>query len=174
MRRRIIMLGMIGVVAALGMSQTDCNIEFPKPPFDTTGTYIGTWSGVSDDTAQTVAACPLTINLNQDLTLAYPGDHAVTGTVTIDYSCIELPDWVDEPLPTTVPVAGILKDDGTLGLMTGGCDVAICVVLGLAGQGYDDEGDGVMDAYEGNWTYAILLAGVQPFGFGGVFSVERE
>ena len=42
MRRRIIMLGMIGVVTALGMSQTNCNIEFPKPPFDTTGTYSGT------------------------------------------------------------------------------------------------------------------------------------
>jgi hypothetical protein len=163
--------GGLGIVAALAVLAAGCPESFPKPPFDTTGTYAGTWNGNTTDHAQQVSGCPLTLTLTQNLSAGYPGDHVVSGTAVIDYSCIELPEWADEPLPTTVNVGGILEDHGKLTLLTGGCDTAICVVLSLSGFGEDADEDGFMDDYSGPWTFTILLAGVEPFGVTGAFDV---
>ena len=164
-------LACIGLVGVLLVGMDDCQDQFPNPPFDTTGDYAGTWSGNSSDAEQNVADCPLEIMLTQDVNADYPGSHGVHGMVTIDYSCIELPEGFDEPAPTVVQVAGILGDDGKLGLLSGGCGTGLCVVLGLNGVAEDTAQDGFMDAYAGEWSFQILLAGVEPFGFTGTFDV---
>jgi len=146
----------------------------PPAPFDTTGTYAGEWWGTTEDQAQEIVACPLTVELTQDVTLSYPGDHVVTGLVTVDYSCLELPEWAGEMPPATEEVAGILGDDGTLTLATGGCGTALCVSLVLTGQAADVYGDGFMDTYAGDWRYRILLAGVPPFGVDGGFDLAIQ
>ena len=174
MRKRTRCILLVGCVALLCIGQEQCNIEWPEPPFDTTGTYIGTWSGQTNEpekAQQTVAACPLTMTLVQDLTADYPADHGVSGTVEIDFSCIELPEWAEPIPPNTVNVTGLLQDDGKLTLLSGGCTTALCLVLALDGQGVDVDGDGAMDVYEGDWSFTILLAGVQPFGVAGTFEV---
>lgn len=145
--------------------------EPPLPPFDATGTYTGEWWGTSEDQTQEIVACPLTMTLEQDLALPYPGDHGVRGTVTVDYSCIELPEWVGEIPAAEVQVSGLLADNLDLALASGGCGTGLCVVLVLAGQAADTNDDGFMDTYAGDWSYTILLAGVQPFGVSGGFSV---
>ncbi len=159
------------LVVAVTLGTLGCP-EPPVPPFDATGQYIGTWRGTTTDQAQTVAACLLTMVLEQDLTKPYPGSHGVQGTVTVDYSCLELPSWVEKPPPSEVEVGGILADDGNLVLATGGCGPGLCIVLLLAGQGVDSNGDGRLDTYTGDWAYTILLAGVQPFGVTGGFEVS--
>jgi hypothetical protein len=117
----------------------------------------------------------LTITLQQDLDANYPGDHAVTGTAKIDYSCVELPKWVTDALPaSTVNVTGLLADDGKLTLLSGGCGTGICLVLALSGEGADTDADGRMDAYSGGWSFTILLAGFQPFGITGTFDTTRQ
>lgn len=146
---------------------------FPLPPFDTSGAYTGSWSGTSTDEAQTVMGCPLELTLTQDLSAPFPGDHGVQGMVTVDYSCIELPEWAqDEPQPSTVEVGGVLEENGKLTLVSAGCGTGFCIVLSLAGQGEDTDGDGFLDAYDGDWSYQILLAGVEPFGFEGTFTLD--
>lgn len=153
---------------------TGCPPEggFPLPPFDTSGAYTGSWSGTSSDQAQTVMDCPLELTLTQNLSENFPGDHGVQGVVTVDYSCIELPAWAqDEPQPSMVEVGGLLEDNGKLTLLSGGCGTGFCVVLGLAGQGEDTDDDGFLDTYTGDWSYQILLAGVEPFGFEGTFTL---
>ena len=59
----------------------------PPSPFDTTGAYAGTWQGRSNEAEvaeqQEVVACPLTMTLTQDVSLAWPQDHGVTGTVIL-------------------------------------------------------------------------------------------
>ncbi|GMU93149.1 MAG: hypothetical protein AMXMBFR4_22070 [Candidatus Hydrogenedentota bacterium] len=164
------------VVAAVWMAvfASGCPENFPKPPFDTTGVYEGTWKGKSnEEDPQQVRKCPLTIQLAQDVNAGWPGDHGVTGTVTIDYSCIDLPEWIETPPPSVVNVSGVLNDDGTLALVSGGCTTALCVILGLNGQCGDDDLDKLVDRYSGSWSFTILLAGVEPFGFSGTFSVTR-
>ncbi|GMV92463.1 MAG: hypothetical protein AMXMBFR82_22410 [Candidatus Hydrogenedentota bacterium] len=162
------------LVAALAIVAAGCPESFPKPPFDTTGTFVGVWNGATTDQAQQVVGCPLTLTLTQNVASGYPGDHVVSGVAEIDYSCIDLPDWIDEPLPTVVNVGGILEDHGKLTLLTGGCDTAICVVLSLSGFGEDVDTDGYMDDYTGTWAFTILLAGVEPFGVNGSFDVTFD
>lgn len=147
---------------------------WPKPPFDTTGDYAGVWRGqtTTPEKQQEIPECPLTMTLTQDVNLDYPADHSVSGTVVIDYSCVELPAWAQQTLPASVVnVSGLLADDGKLTLLSGGCGPGICVVLTIAGEGADADADGFMDTYEGAWSFVILLAGVQPFGVSGTFEV---
>ncbi|GMW01864.1 MAG: hypothetical protein AMXMBFR84_30010 [Candidatus Hydrogenedentota bacterium] len=149
-----------------------CPVTLPKAPFDATGAFSGTWSGSSTDSAQTVQSCALEMALTQDVNASYPQDHTVTGQVTIDYSCIQLPAWAQsQPQPSVVQVSGIMGDDGSFTLLSGGCGTGMCVALVLTGVGVDADSDGKMDTYAGNWSYRILLAGVEPFGFDGTFEV---
>jgi len=161
----------IGVMGVLLLGMDDCQDQFPDPPFDTTGDYEGTWSGHAPQNAETVSECPLEMMLTQNVNADYPGSHAVTGMVTVDYSCMNLPDWLETPPPSVVQVTGILGDDGQLGLLSGGCGTGACVVLGLSGLAQDTTDDGFMDSYAGEWSFQILLAGVEPFGFTGTFDV---
>ena len=162
-------------VATLVVICAGCPGTFPPPPYDTTGTYTGAWRGKSnEDTPQRVKDCPLEIALMQDVAADFPNDHVVNGTVTIDYSCIELPEWVTTPPPSVINVGGALQDNGTLTLISGGCTTALCVVMTLSGAGVDTDSDGHLDAYSGSWAYTILLAGVEPFGFTGKFAVAAD
>ena len=167
---RMLLLSALAVAAFSG-----CPNGGP-PPFDATGDYTGTWSGQTEgvEKVEEVVGCPLTMSLVQHAAAAYPKNRGVSGQVEVDFSCWELPEWIEEPPPALVNVTGILLDDGTLGLLSGGCGTGMCVALGLTGVGEDVDFDGFMDTYSGEWSYVILLAGVQPFGVKGVFSVEAD
>lgn len=161
------------LVMVLALVGAGCPGTFPPPPFNASGTYTGTWRGKSnEDDPQRVKDCPLELVLTHNTAAAFPEDHVVKGTVTVDYSCMELPEWIETPPPSVVEVGGALQDNGTLTLISGGCTTALCVVLTLSGAGIDEDGDGAMDTYAGSWAYTILLAGVEPFGFTGKFSVK--
>ena len=172
MMRKTLLIPFLAVAAVLTIGQAECPGEWPKPPFDTTGIYAGTWQGATnEEKQQIVLACPLTITLEQDLTANYPNDHGVKGTVDVDYSCLELPEWLGEIPANTVQVTGLLEDNGKLTLLSGGCGPGVCLVMALAGEGVDVDADGAMDTYGGSWSFTILLAGVQPFGVTGTFDV---
>jgi len=167
---RIVMLAAMACVMGQG-----CLPDWPAPVVDTTGIYEGTWQGSTNENTpvedqQEVLACPLTITLTQDLTAAYPGDHVVTGTVVVNYSCMQLPEGLSLP-ESVVEVTGLLGDDGVLTLLSGGCGTGACLGLGLSGQVVDEDGDGAMDGYSGEWGLAILLAGIEAFGVDGTFQV---
>jgi len=150
--------------------------ELPFPPFNATGVYAGTWSGETEkgsETPQEVTACPLELDLTQDVAADWPQRMAVSGTAYIDYSCIELPEWAEqEPTPSLVNVGGVMDENGKLGLLTGACGTGLCVALGLDGTGEDIDGDGMMDRYSGTWSYSLLLAGFTPFTIEGDFVTE--
>ncbi len=173
MRSKLSMVMFCVVAAILTLGQTQCP-QWPKPPFDTTGLYKGTWQGIPNDAGSVQQVqCPLTLHLDQTLTAAYPGDHAVKGWVEIDYSCIEVPDRIAELPASKVNISGLLTDDGRLSLFSGGCGTGACAILMMAGQGGTTNTDAYMDTFTGNWSLILLLAGVEPFGISGTFDVDR-
>lgn len=170
MRKRLELAGFLVFVALLALGQNQCPV--PPAPFDATGEYEGTWWGTTDEAEpQEVVECPLGMSLTQNTSLQYPADHAVSGTITIDYSCIELPEWAERPEASEVEVSGILGDEGNLVLASGGCGTGFCVVLALNGPAQDTDSDGFVDTYSGDWGLAFLLAGVEPLGVSGGFEV---
>lgn len=175
---------MFGLCAVAGMVTAGC--ERVESPFDTTGDYVGAWSGTAQDEPegedavkqiepgdiQIVEDCPLSMTLVQNVDAGFPSNLRVDGTVTVDYACVDLPSRFLSIPPTTVNVGGFLQENGNLTLLSGGCSTGFCVVLTMDGRGEDVDGDGFMDSYAGDWNYLILLAGVVPFGFEGTFSLE--
>jgi hypothetical protein len=172
---KMLMAGVLGGLAVAAM--TGCP-GIPAPVFDATGTYVGSWTGTAQDTEdpeakqQTVDECPITLVLTQDFDAQWPANRTVQGSVTVDYSCVDLPERFPSIPPSTVDVSGILGENGDLTLLSGGCGTGFCVVLVMNGQGVDSDSDGFMDLYDGDWSYTILLAGVQPFGFTGTFETD--
>lgn len=175
------MKNLLAVVMCLGIAvgMTGCpNDQFPPPPFGANGTYAGTWEGdvISDEPETTkqvsVSDCPLTLELTQDLDAPWPANFGVTGTATIDFNCVSLPERFPETPPSTVNVAGVVTDAGDLTLLTGGCTVGLCSILSLEGAGLDSDEDGTMDMYDGNWTLTIALAGVLPYEIEGTFTTD--
>ena len=172
--------GMVFALCVAAVSLTGCppGTELPVPPFDATGTYVGTWSGqaTTGATKQEIAACPLELTLTQNTAANWPQSFAVTGSVFIDFSCIELPEWAEdqELEPGLVQVTGVMNEPGQLGLLTGGCGTGLCVVLGLDGTGVDADNDGMMDTYAGDWAFSLLLAGVEPLTIRGSFDAEFD
>lgn len=162
--------------AALVMLTTGCPGTPPPPPFNMSGTYAGTWQGqtTGGPEGQEILACPLTIELTHNPSVPWPQSYAVSGTVTVDYSCWDLPEWLDAPPPSVIEVGGVLTAEGGLGLVSGGCTTALCAGVGLSGPIVDTDEDGQADVYSGDWGLTILLAGVEPFGTQGTFTLERQ
>jgi hypothetical protein len=163
----------------LSTTMTGCPLpaNAPVAPFDATGTYVGTWSGstTTDATAkQDVQECPLEFTLTQDVDAAWPQRFAVSGSAYIDYSCLELPEWAETPPPSVIQVAGVMDEQGKVGLVSGACGTGMCVALGLDGPGVDADGDGLMDSISGEWQYSLLLAGFTPFIIRGSFEAAAE
>jgi hypothetical protein len=148
----------------------------PVPPFDAMGVYAGTWNGTATGGGkeQEVAECPLELTLEQDVNAPWPQRFGVSGTVYVDYSCIELPEWAETPPPSMVQVGGVMDEQGKVGLLTGACGTGMCVALGLDGPGVDTDGDGFMDTFSGGWQYSLLLAGFTPFTVQGSFEAAAE
>lgn len=177
------MLSALSLAAVLGLAGCP---QQSTPPFDTTGDYVGTWSGVAYDVPaegegegegeivvkQDITECPLELTLVHDVNAITPGNYFVRGTATIDYDCIDLPERFVTPPPSLVQVSGLLQQDGSLTLASGGCGTGYCVLLTLDGAGVDSNGDGYMDAYDGDWAWTLLLAGVAPFGTSGTYMLD--
>jgi len=177
MWKKVVVVVLCAAVAAFSMGQTECQPVWPDAPFDATGGYEGTWQGQTTpgpeekEDPQVIVACPLSMTLTQSTQPGLLGSYPIQGTVEVDYSCLELPEWVGEIPPSTTNVTGGLTADGKLTLLSGGCGTGVCVLLTMAGEGVDADLDGAMDTYSGAWSFIILLAGVQPFGVSGTFEV---
>ena len=149
--------------------------QLPVPPLDASGAFAGTWSGTPNgDGSQPVASCPLELVLTQNIAAPWPGSFGVSGTAMVDYSCFDLPEWVETPPSSLVNVGGVMDEQGGLKLLSAGCGTGLCVALVLDGVGVDTNDDGLMDTYDGTWTYTIALAGLQPFGFTGTYTTDAK
>ena len=147
-----------------------------KAPMDATGEYTGTWKGLGEDDPE----CPLSMTLTQDVNAEPPENLAVEGTVYVDYSCIDFPDWFPTPETAEIMVAGLMDPNtGKIALGSGGCGPGACAILALDGQGESEESGGeystpYMTSYSGTWTYLLGIAFFEAMGAQGTFQVTRE
>ena len=164
-RRNLAIISMSALVLLIALGANGPCDPIP-PPYDVTGDYEGEWwSGEGEH-------CPLTAMMAMDPAPAFPYLWYPTATFLIDFSCIELPEYLPPLEPIAIDAAGVLDDKGNLTFASGGCGTPFCVLFATAGQGADLDEDGMMDAYAGAWSLTILLAGFEPFGVAGEFELE--
>ena len=99
----------------------------PVPPFDASGTYAGSWSGTPNgDGSQPVDNCPLSLVLTQNVSAQWPATFVVNGTANVDYTCFDLPEWLETPPPSAVNVAGVMDEQGKLTLLSAASAARAC------------------------------------------------
>jgi len=165
--------------AVTALSLTGCPPSaFPSPPFDTSGDYLGDWTGEVEilDEKDAAITCPLSMTLLQDTSLGYPLNFGLAGAVEFDYDCF-LPEWLLDliglELPAlTIPVVGTLQADGDIYLTADVCiEEDLCVVFTLDGVGQDTDSDGAMDLFTGDFEIYIDIPEVPPIEAEGTFEV---
>ncbi|MBI2422614.1 MAG: hypothetical protein HYV27_07275 [Candidatus Hydrogenedentes bacterium] len=160
----------------LGIGFSGCPLPPPSAPFGTTGSYTGTWEGQDSGTGEDLV-CELDLSLEQDTSLPFPQNFGVTGMALVDLSCTQLGailEAYDQPVVQEVMVTGVLGGNGEMLLANGACPPGFCVVLAFGGQGEDNDGDGLMDSYSGEWNFTVLPPGMEAHIFTGTFSLEAE
>lgn len=152
-----------------------------SPPFDTTGSYEGTFSlGVQGTIL--VQDCEISLDLEQDFEALPFENSKVSGTVTLNLGCTvptangkaTLEDLLNSLLGDLlssgpVEVTGVLGPNGTLTLSTPDllteCPDADCEKLLLIGTGADTDDDGKMDTFKGLFGGLVDISGASlPLG----------
>lgn len=192
-RRAGILAGALGLLLAPGCPNTTGE----TPPFDTTGTYAGTYStnakqgGGADD-------CAITLELVQFVNQPLIA-HTFAGIARLDWDCI-LPPLVRASLGIesevlSAPVLATLESDGGFSLEMdldgsnippallaalddSGVDTDIPLqsfALTFAGTGNDTDSDGFMDGCSGTLDVHATYedGGTQTIDLGGAFEVTR-
>ena len=180
MNRKSFVMSCLIAVALVTMGQSSSCTA----PMDATGTYSGNWSFdiKEGETVIDTVECNLSMTLAQDVTLSPPNNLKVTGTVFVDFTCLEgIPDWpkwLPIPEPTDIEVTGTMYGDGRIILGTGGCGPGTCIILGLDGQGECGSQTGGeipnMTTYSGKWGLAVGIAFLGNYAVDGTFEVVRE
>jgi len=144
----------------------------PVPAYDATGSYVGEWAGiVVDDTEELELpeegipadiGCTFTLDLTQDVTLGFPEDSLLEGSATFNLDCDTIPAEAlenIEQLVYTLDVSGAVDSIGSLFVTTGDCAPTPCPELSVIGTGFDDNGDGMLDRFEG--VYLFYIQGIE-------------
>lgn len=164
--KNILTLSLFGLILLIAMGANG-PCDPIDPPYDATGFYTGEWwSGEGE-------RCPIDATFTMDATPVNPPLWAPQAGFTIDFSCLELPEWVPPLEPILINAAGLLDGNGIMTFASGGCGTPFCILFATTGQGEDVDLDGMMDTYVGEWSLTILLAGFQPFGVAGEFDLGR-
>jgi hypothetical protein len=155
--KKLVMQMTLVTAAALGLAGCPFGT---LTPFNTTGTYTGTWNTGE----QGVEACPITLTLEQDMSASLIDRNRVTGTVTLDLSCLGVAELLVDALVDLDPieVTGALLPNGAVELRSPDildeCPEGGCVRIALLSQGVDDDSDGGMDLLEGTWIGTIHVS----------------
>ncbi len=153
-----------GLRAALALAPflalSGCPVGYVIPPFDSSGTYEGSWEAVLEGSTDEIR-CTCALDLEQDLILAFPEDHVIRGVITLNMTC---PDASRElgrlgfPGIVHLEIEGVQLPDGRLYFAAGDCAELVCEGIVLSAVGADTDDDGRMDTVEGAWAFGAVFA----------------
>lgn len=151
---------MLGLVAAGPCAKNS--------PYNATGSYEGVWQQAGGP------GCTMSADLSMQSGMKDPpylwnGN----GYFYFDLDCVEWPEELPPLADITGWLPGVLDEYGNLSFGAIECGTPYCTTFSVNGHGLDTDADGFMDTYAGGWDLAFALAGFEPFGIGGSFSLER-
>lgn len=132
-------------------------IPIPKPPFDASGSYSGTWEGTVVSSGYPVH-CFLQITLSQQADESFPRNYQLEGAITFDWAC----DSVQEafrgahmPPASTIPISGYMLANGNLLLNIIFSDDDATYAVDVGADCMDFSGDDIVDRISGDVTMNI-------------------
>lgn len=136
-----------------------CPINYALSPFDVTGTFSGSWEMASPNAARPYV-CTAKLDLEQSLSLPFPVNHEVNGTLTFNFTCPRVLDaFASRGIPAilTLELTGALLPNGQLLFVSGACGEIECQGIFMSILGEDTDKDGQMDRLDGEWAFGALL-----------------
>ena len=168
----------IMLVMSAGLVLSGCPEDFSfASEYDCTGSYSGPWT--SNEVEGYKIDCPLQLTLDQNMSAMWPSNYSVTGTAILDLTCFPIADALLGLLVglDPIPVSGYLTPDGFLFLasptLLESCQEGVCINLILEGNTSDNDGDGLVDNYEGGWIGTASVSGI-PVPLAGEFDLSRQ
>jgi len=132
-------------------------IPIPKPPFDASGSYSGTWEGTVVSSGYPVH-CFLDITLTHQAGESFPRNYQVEGSATFDWACDSVQETfrgADMPPASTIPLSGYMLANGSLLLNVIYSDDDATYVVDVSAACIDSSGDDVVDRISGDVTMNI-------------------
>lgn len=151
---RLIWIALAAVVALSG-----CPVDFVIPPFDATGQYEGQWESTVSWSSNPIR-CAAKLTLEQDLNAAFPSDHNVSGTLTLNLTCPRAYALLVSrgfPAVITIEISGVQTAKGEIVFASGNCVEMDCEGVVVSAVGTDTDDDGFMDEIEATWTFGTVL-----------------
>lgn len=162
----------------LVLTASGCSIiDFPNPPFNATGTYLGPWEGRVSGSANTVDGCAVTLQLNQRISTFFPGNYRLDGELYLNFTCPSL-IWAlsrySLPASATLQVTGLMLPSGQIYLGSPRDSAGGVLLASIDGRGYDDNRDGVMDALDGGFELYFTFPGAETGSIEGEIRLTRR
>lgn len=152
-----------------------CSCDILAPPFDTTGSYEGSWegevSGLSND-----YTCQVNFDIDHNAGGALEVRYTLTGTLRLNFTCQQT---IRELVPLGFPaffdfsVTGFLDPEGTFIFISTDCEEFACDGVIISARGADDDDDGLADRLEGSFSTLVQLRD-GPRTLSGTFTADRE
>ncbi len=144
---------------------------------DASGEYEGTMGSIGN------TDCNMRMSLTQKSMLPYPLGNYIAGSVTFDLMCIsDAADLGLDGLPeVTIPLIGKWSTESTgaidMGVDTSLLQLPFTVAFKCVGTGVDEDSDGKMDAFTGDYSLGVTIPAADsegediPLDIGNTFAV---
>lgn len=163
-----------GVCAVLLVMPGCSLLDWPAPPFDASGTYTGNWEGQVTGGADTLCGCSAILVIDQRMGSGFPANYEVKGNLYLNLTCPSLMRVLSSygvPASVTVPVSGLMLPGKQMFLSGASRGAGANVYASIDGTGRDVNGDGVMDALDGDFELRFVFSGTDQVSIAGTIGL---
>lgn len=153
-----------------------CGLLGITPPYQTEGSYSGSWSGKFSGGLTTEAVCSARLTIFSDEPNTLFG-RKVQGNLSVFFSCADLLDAIGErglPGRITLDVTGSSYSLDRLSFAGTYADKNLTETVSFTGTGDDTDGDGLMDTFKGKLTIVVEQSGYRQITLSADWEAARR
>jgi len=153
-----------------------CGLIGITPPYQTEGTYSGSWSGKFSGGLTMEAACSARLSIFSDEPDTLRG-RKLSGSLSVFFSCADLLDAIGEqglPGRISLDITGSSYSFDRLSFAGTYTDNNLTETVSFIGNGDDIDGDGMMDTVKGKLTIVVEQSGYKQITLSADWEATRR
>ncbi len=166
----VLWFGMLAVAAMSG-----CGLLGISPPYQTEGTYSGSWNGSLSGGLDMDTACSARLSVFSDEPDTLFG-RKINGSLTVFFSCSDLLDAIAEqglPARITLDITGSSYSFDRFSFAGTYSGSKLTETVSFVGNGEDTDGDGMMDRVKGKLTIVMEQSGYRQITLSADWEASR-